>query len=87
MATTPAVRLYETLARSTRFTDDIDEALELYGGETWQTLSGGEKASLAIALSLYGANITISLRQAFAVMDHHHAELCLDAMTETAGLS
>lgn len=85
-----ARRLYETVASTTRFTDDIDEAVELVLADPpdtiWQSLSNGEKASIMIALSLYGLRLPLDLRWCFTVMDHDHAEMCIDAMNETAGV-
>lgn len=86
---TPAERLYEVVASSTHFTDDIDEgaALALHRAGPWQSLSGGEQASLLIALSLHGVEVPVNLRKCFMVMDHAHVELCIDAITETAGVT
>lgn len=82
-----AQRLLHVVTSKTQLPDDIDDVLDLAnaGDTQWHSLSGGERALLEIALSLeYGRSV--NLRFAFAVMDHEHIELCLDAMHETAGV-
>lgn len=86
-AQSPALRLFHCVASATQMPDDPTEALDAahHHAPEWDALSGGERATIEVALSLEFGR-PVNLRKALTVMDHEHVSMCVDAISETAGL-